>query len=66
VCFEQPGKLAMLFDHVGQPHFLYDEILNVEEHSVLVLIQIAEANGTLEPTLDSGKFDGAVIVAASR
>jgi hypothetical protein len=56
----------MLFDHVGQPHFLYDEILNVEEHSVLVLIQIAEANGTLEPTLDSGKFDGAVIVAASR
>jgi hypothetical protein len=34
-----------------------------------VLVQIVEAKGTLEPTLDSGKSDGAdgaIIVAASR
>jgi hypothetical protein len=31
----------------------------VEEQSVLVLVQIVETNGTLEPTLDSRKSDGA-------
>jgi hypothetical protein len=30
-----------------------------------MLIQMVEANRTLEPMLDSGKSDGAVIVAAS-
>jgi hypothetical protein len=41
----------------------------VEEQTVLVLIQIVDANGTLEPTLDSRKSDradGAIIIAASR
>jgi hypothetical protein len=66
VCFEQPGKLAMLFDHVGRPHFLCNEIVDVEEHIVLVLVHIAEANGTLEPKLDSGKSDGDVVIATSR
>jgi hypothetical protein len=41
----------------------------VEEQTILVLIQIVEANGTLQPTHDSGKSDGAdrvVVVTASR
>jgi hypothetical protein len=41
----------------------------VEEKTILVLVQIVEANGTLQPTHDSGKSDGAdevFIVAASR
>jgi hypothetical protein len=41
----------------------------VEEKTILVLIQIVEANGTLQPTHDSGKFDGVdgvIVVAASR
>jgi hypothetical protein len=41
----------------------------VEEKTILMLVQIVEANGTLQPTLGSGKsvgVDGAVIVAASR
>jgi hypothetical protein len=41
----------------------------VEEQTILVLIQIVEANGTLQPMHDSGKSDGAdraIIVAASR
>jgi hypothetical protein len=41
----------------------------VEEQTILVLVQIVEANGTLQPMLDSGKSDGAdgaVIVAASQ
>jgi hypothetical protein len=66
VCFEQPGKLAMLFDHVGRPHFLCNEIVDVEEHVVLVLVHIAEANGTLEPKIDSEKSDGDVVIATSR
>jgi hypothetical protein len=40
----------------------------VEEQTVLVLIQIVDTNGTLEPMLDSGKSnraDGAVVAAAS-
>jgi hypothetical protein len=58
----------MLFDHVRQPHFLRDEVFDVEEHIVLELIHISEGNGTLERTLDSRKsigVDGVVIVAAS-
>jgi hypothetical protein len=66
MCFEQPGNLAMLFDHIGRPHFLRDEVVDMEEHTVLVLVHIGEANRTLEPMLDFGKFDGVVIVAASR
>jgi hypothetical protein len=68
VCFEQPEKLVMLFDHVGQYHFQRDELLHVEEHAILVLVHITEANGTLEPILDSRKFDevdGAVVIADS-
>jgi hypothetical protein len=41
----------------------------VEEQIILVLVQIVQANETLQLTLDSGKFDGAdgaVIIAASR
>jgi hypothetical protein len=40
----------------------------VEGQTILVLIQIVKANGTLEPMLDSEKFDGAdgVVVAASQ
>jgi hypothetical protein len=38
----------------------------VEERTILVLIQIVEANGTLQPMHDSGKSDGVVIIAASR
>jgi hypothetical protein len=40
----------------------------VEEQTILVLLQIVEANGTLQPTHDSGKSDGAdevIVVAAS-
>jgi hypothetical protein len=40
----------------------------VEDQTILLLIQIVEANGTFHPTL-SGKSDGAdgaIIVAASR
>jgi hypothetical protein len=48
---------------------MLDEVFDVEEQTVLLLMQIVEANGTLEPTLDSRKSDGAngvIIVAASR
>jgi hypothetical protein len=41
----------------------------VEEKTILVLVQIVEANGTLQPTHDSGKSDradGAIVVVASR
>jgi hypothetical protein len=41
----------------------------VEEQTILVLIQIVEANGTLQPMHDSRKSnedDGAVVIAASR
>jgi hypothetical protein len=57
----------MLFDHVRRQHFIHDEVFDVEEQTVLVLIQIVEANETLEPMLDYGKSDGAngaVVVAA--
>jgi hypothetical protein len=65
----QPVKLAILFNHVGCRHFIHDEVFDVEEQNVLVLIQIVEANGTLEPMLDSRKSDGAdgtIVDAASR
>jgi hypothetical protein len=68
-CFEQPVKLAMLFDHVGHRQFIHDEIFDVEEQAVFVLIQMVEPNGIFEPTLDSGKSDGsdgAIVVSASR
>jgi hypothetical protein len=61
VCVEQPGKLVMLFDHVRQSHFLHNEAVDVEEHTVLVLIHFPDRNGTLEPMLDIGKSDGALI-----
>jgi hypothetical protein len=41
----------------------------VEDQPILVLVQIVEANGTLQPTLDPGKSDGAdraVVVTTSR
>jgi hypothetical protein len=41
----------------------------VEEQTILVLVQIVEANETLQPTHDYGKSDGAdgaVLVASSR
>jgi hypothetical protein len=63
---EQPRKMEMLFDQVGGLHFILDEAFDVEEQTILVLVQIVEANGTLQPTLDSGKSDGAdgaVIIA---
>jgi hypothetical protein len=53
--------MEMLFDHV--------EAFEVEEQTILLLVQIVEANGTLQPTHDSGKSDGAdgaIIIAASR
>jgi hypothetical protein len=50
VCFKEPRKLVVLFDHVGWPHFLRDEIVDMEEHTIHVLIHIPEVNGTLEPT----------------
>jgi hypothetical protein len=59
----------MLFDHVVRPHFLHDEVVDVEEHIVLVLIHTTKANGTLEPTLDSRKSDavyGTIVIVASR
>jgi hypothetical protein len=61
----------MRFNHVGQPHFLYDEDVDAEEHTVPVLIHFPEANGTLEPTLNFGKSHGSLvaivlIVSASR
>jgi hypothetical protein len=65
VRFEQLGKLAMLLDHVKRPHFLRDEVVDVEEHTILVLVHIPEANGTLEPTLDFGKSNGVVVVTTS-
>jgi hypothetical protein len=60
--------MAMLFDHIRQWHCIIDEVFDVEEQTVLVLIQIVDTNGTLEPMLDSGKSnraDGAVVAAAS-
>jgi hypothetical protein len=45
------------------------KFFNVEEQTILVLVQIVEANGTLEATLESGKSDradGAIIVATSQ
>jgi hypothetical protein len=58
----------MLFDYVRCQYFIYGEVFDVEEQTVLVLIQIVEINGTLEPMLDSGKSDGAdgtVVIVAS-
>jgi hypothetical protein len=57
---EQPRKMEMLFDHVGRWHCILDEAFNAQEQTILVLVQIVEANGTLQPTHDSGKSDGAV------
>jgi hypothetical protein len=37
----------MLFDHVGWPHFLLDELVDVDEHIIHVLIPTPKANGTL-------------------
>jgi hypothetical protein len=65
VCFKEPRKLVVLFDHVGWPHFLRDEIVDMEEHTIHVLIHIHEVNGTLEPTLESRKSDGTVVITAS-
>jgi hypothetical protein len=51
---------------------LFDRLVKFsmcEEQTILMLIQIVEANGTLEPMLDSRKSDGAdrvIVVAASR
>jgi hypothetical protein len=59
----------MLFDHVRHQKFIHYHVFDVEEQTVLVLIQMVEANGTLEQTLDSWKSDDAdkaIIVAASR
>jgi hypothetical protein len=59
----------MLFDHVGHQKFIHHHVFDVEEKTVFVLIQMVQANGTLEPMLDSWKSDGpdgTVIVAASR
>jgi hypothetical protein len=61
--------MAILFDHVGQWHCILDEAFDVEEQTILVLVQIVEENGKLEPTHDSRKYDGAdgdVVVATSR
>jgi hypothetical protein len=66
---EQPRKMEMLFDHVRRRHCIIDEAFDVEEQTIIVLVQIVEANGTLQPTHDSGKSDEAdrvVVVAASR
>jgi hypothetical protein len=66
---EQPRKMEMLFDQLKGWHFILDEAFDVEEQTILVLVQIVEANGTLQPTLDSRKSngaDGAVVVATSR
>jgi hypothetical protein len=63
---EQPRKMEMLFDHVGQWHCILDEAFNVEEQIILVLVQIIEANGTLQPTHDSGRSDRVIVVVASR
>jgi hypothetical protein len=58
-------KLVMMFDHVEQPHFLHDKVVDVEDHIVPMLVPIPEANGTFEPTLDFGKSDGAPIIATA-
>jgi hypothetical protein len=45
------------------------KLFDVEVKIILVLVQIVEANGTLQPTHDSRKSDGAdgaVVVPASR
>jgi hypothetical protein len=63
---EQPRKMEMLFDHVGQWHCILDEAFNVEEQIILALVQIIEANGTLQPTHDSGRSDRVIVIAASR
>jgi hypothetical protein len=55
----------MMFDHVEQPHFLHDKVVDVEDHIVPMLVPIPEANGTFEPTLDFGKSDGAPIIATA-
>jgi hypothetical protein len=48
---QQPRKIEMLFNHVGGWHFILDEAFDVEEQTMIVLIQIVEANETLQPTL---------------
>jgi hypothetical protein len=66
---EQPRMMDMLYDQVVGCHFILDEAFDVEEQTILVLVQIVEANGTLQIMLDSGKSDGAdgaVIITASR
>jgi hypothetical protein len=52
----------------GGWHFIIDEAFNVEEQTILMVVQIVEANRTLQPMHDSGKSDaadGAVVVTAS-
>jgi hypothetical protein len=64
----QPRKMEMLFDHIRRSHCILDEAFDVEVQTILVLIQIVEANGTLQPMHDSRKYDGAdgaVVVATS-
>jgi hypothetical protein len=59
----------MLFNHIEWRHFILDEVFDVEEQNILVLVQIVDANGTLETMLVSRKSDGAgraIIVVASR
>jgi hypothetical protein len=66
---EQPRKMEMLFDHIRWRHCILAEAFNVEEQTILVLVQIVEANGTVQPTHDTGKSDGAdraIVVFASR
>jgi hypothetical protein len=66
---ELPRKMEMLFDLIGRWHCILDEAFDVEEKTILVLVQIVEANGTLQPMHDSRKSDGAdgaIVIAASR
>jgi hypothetical protein len=56
---EQPRKMEMLFNHIGRWHCILDEAFDVKEQTILVLVQIVEANGTLQLTHDSRKSDGA-------
>jgi hypothetical protein len=62
--------MEMLFDpFTGGGGTFILEAFDVEEQTIVVLIQIVEATRTLQPMHDSGKFDGAdrvVVVAASR
>jgi hypothetical protein len=58
---EQPRKMEMLFDHIaggGGGHFILDEAFDVEKQTIPALIEIVEANGTLQQTNDSRKSMG--------